>query len=110
MDSEPQKKNEEINYKTHHSITYRHLDFFINQALDHDHDALYTMNEIRKKVDEKTGVFFHGATIEKYIKKYKEEHGESPLCQVGDKYRLNCCYYSYAKIKPPRPRKYKIQL
>jgi hypothetical protein len=89
---------------------YRHVDFFLGQVLDHDHYALYTMNEIRKKLDEKTGVYFHGTTIEKYIKRYKERHGESPLCQVGDKYRLNHCYYSYAKIKPPRPRKYKIEI
>ncbi len=87
------------------------MDFFLGQSLEHDHDALYTMNEIRRRLDEKTGVFFHGATIEKYIKKYKEKHGESPLCQVGDdKWRLNHCYYAYAKIKPPKPRRYKIEI
>lgn len=95
---------------TYHKLIWSHIDYFLPLVLDNDHDSLYTMHEIRQKLDEKTGVFFHGTTIEEYIKKYKEKHGESPLCQVGDKYRLNHCYYSYAKIKPPRPRKYKIQL
>jgi hypothetical protein len=94
----------------YYSVVRYHLHFFLDQTLDHTHDSVYTMNEIRKKIDEKTGVLFHGATIKKYLEKYKEKYGESPLCQVGDKYRLNHCYYSYAKIKPPRPRKYKIQL
>jgi len=100
------KKRGDANYQ----LVRHHLDYYLGQVLEHDHEFLHTMDEIRKKVDDKTGVFFHGATIEKYIKRYKEKHGESPLCQVGDKYRLNHCYYSYAKIKPPRTRKYKIQL
>lgn len=106
-----QQKRKEIKYRTYHNMVYRHIEFFLSQVLNHNHEALYTMNEIRKKLDERTGVFFHGATIKKYIKKYKEKHRESPLCQVGeDKWRLNHCYYSYAKIKPPRPRNYKIEV
>jgi hypothetical protein len=104
------KKIKDSGYTTYHSMIYRHIDYFLGQALDHNHEALYTMDEIRKLVEEKSSIFFHGGTIERYNRNYKEKHGESPLCQVGDKYRLNQCYYSYARIKPPRPHKSKIQL
>jgi RNase adaptor protein for sRNA GlmZ degradation len=105
------RRNTHKSGDSYYSQIYRHIDYFLGRVLDHDHDALHTISEIRKKLDEKTGVLFHGATIKNYIRKYKEKYRESPLCQVGeDKWRLNHCYYTYAKIKPPKPRNYKIDI
>jgi len=113
MDSENLSKDwgesatDEIPYTTKHNRIYRHLDFFLREALQDVHMPM-TLSEIREKLAKKSGVKIGTRTILKQLPMLSEKLGESPLCKVGDKYRLNRCLYSYAKIKPPgMHKKYK---
>ena len=106
MDSENLLKNwgesatNEPPYTTKHNRVYRHLDFILQEALQDVFEPI-TLDEIRERIGQTTGVKIGTKTILKQLPKLTEKLGESPLCKVGDKYRLNRCLYNYARIKPP---------
>jgi len=90
--------NPEISHDTQYRRVYRHLDFFINKALENN-DSLFTIEEIRKKLFEETSFRFHMGTLKKYLKKCLDKYGEAPLEELCI---LNPEYYEKRKVKPPR--------
>lgn len=89
---------------TEYSRVYRRIDYYLPKALANV-DGLLTIEEIRKLLADEVGVYFHPETIRKYNQRYAKRYGMGPLCQFGDRYKLNHCLYELKEIKPPRKRK-----
>lgn len=92
-------KNRWQKKSTQHMRIYRHLDYFIEQAIKGRGKALFNLQQIREILFEETGFRFQVGTLKKYLKKCIEKYGESPLDEL---YRLNPNYYTKRKVKPPR--------
>jgi len=86
-------------WSTLHTRVYNHLDYFLKESLENA-DGFLTLNEIRKLLKEKTGFLFHPETLRKYNRRYAEKYGMGPLCQFGEKFKLNHCLYELKEIKP----------
>jgi hypothetical protein len=92
--------------ETQYGRIYRHLDYFLEKAID-DNDALMTIEQIREKLFEETGYHLNVGTLKNYLKKCQEEFGLAPLEEI---YRINPEYFDNVKVKAPRinrPRKKK---
>ena len=105
-----------IKLRSLHKQVYRHLDYFIRSSLDGDdyflqdflsqepkeHDA-YRIEEIRKKLFEKTGFRFNVDTLRKHITKQLKRYGMTPLEELnGGLFRINPDYYEMVVPGPGR--------
>lgn len=88
---------------TKYRRVYRHLDYYLREALGNSHGFL-TMEEIIDLLKKETDINFFPSTIRSRNREYIEEHDFGPLRESrrGYKYKLDKRFYKKIDVKPPQ--------